>query len=126
MNESNFGVVRRSLNDFLKLDLDEAGLVQLQWRDFGNGLSMARLVREGQRELVLYRIGADAAADAFLKHEHIGGEFYLVLKGRIADETGEYEQGDVVFLDPHSVHTPRAIGETIVLVFWPAGVRIVD
>ena len=87
---------------------------------------MSRLAREGQRELVLYRIAADGSADAFLKHEHIGGEFYLVLKGKIADETGEYEKGDVVFLDPHSVHTPRAIGETVVLVFWPEGVRIVD
>ena len=34
--------------------------------------------------------------------------------------------GDVVFLDPQSVHTPRAIGETVVLVLWPAGVRLVD
>lgn len=87
---------------------------------------MSRLAREDQRELVLYRIAANASADAFLKHEHIGGEFYLVLKGKIADETGEYAKGDIVFLDPHSVHTPRAVGETIVLVFWPAGVRIVD
>ena len=106
--------------------MNEAALDQLQWRDFGNGLSMSRLAREGQRELVLYRIAANASADAFLKHEHIGGEFYLVLKGKIADETGEYEKGDLVFLDPHSVHTPRALGETVVLVFWPAGVRIVD
>jgi len=106
--------------------LNAEALDRLQWRDFGSGLSMSRLAREGQRELVLYRIAADASADAFLKHEHIGGEFYLVLKGKIADETGEYEEGDVVFLDPHSVHTPRAIGETVVLVFWPQGVRIVD
>jgi anti-sigma factor ChrR (cupin superfamily) len=49
-----------------------------------------------------------------------------VLKGRIADETGEYEKGDIVFLDPRSVHTPRAVGETVVLVLWPDGVRIVD
>ena len=87
---------------------------------------MSRLAREGQRELVLYRIAAGASPEAFLKHEHIGGEFYLVLKGKIADETGGYEKGDVVFLDPQSVHTPRAIGDTIVLVFWPAGVRLVD
>jgi anti-sigma factor ChrR (cupin superfamily) len=84
------------------------------------------LARAGKRELVLYRIAADAARDAFLKHEHLGGEFYLVLKGKIADETGEYEKGEMVFLDPGSVHTPYAIGETIVLVLWPAGVRIVD
>ena len=126
MNQSTSGVLRRSLNDFLKIDLNAEALDRLQWRDFGSGLSMSRLAREGQRELVLYRIAADASADAFLKHEHIGGEFYLVLKGKITDETGEYEEGDVVFLDPHSVHTPRAIGETVVLVFWPEGVRIVD
>ena len=87
---------------------------------------MSRIAREGQRELVLYRIAANASADAFLKHEHIGGEFYIVLKGKIADETGAYEKGDIVFLDPHSVHTPRADAETVVLVFWPAGVRIVE
>jgi anti-sigma factor ChrR (cupin superfamily) len=120
------GVFRRPLNDFLSFELNETALERLEWRDFGNGLSMSRLARDGQRELVLYRIAANASSDAFLKHEHIGGEFYLVLKGKIADETGEYEKGDLVFLDPHSVHTPRAVGETIVLVFWPAGVRIVD
>jgi anti-sigma factor ChrR (cupin superfamily) len=114
------------LNDFLRIDVDDSALARLSWRDFGNGLSMARLAREGSRELVLYRIAADAAADAFVKHEHVGGEFYLVLKGKIADETGDYEKGDVVYLDTHSVHTPRAVGETIVLVLWPAGVRLVD
>ena len=95
------------------------------WRDFGNGLSMARLARAGQRELVLYRTAAETARDAFLPHEHLGGEFYLVLKGKIEDETGLYETGDLVFLSPHSVHTPRAIGETVVLVLWPDGVRLV-
>jgi len=118
-------VLRRSLNDFLRFELDEAALDRLQWRDFGNGLEMSRLAREEQREMVLYRIAANASSDAFVKHEHVGGEFYLVLKGKIADETGEYEKGDIVFLDPHSVHTPRAVGETVVLVLWPAGVRVV-
>ena len=126
MAENGTGVLRRSLNDFLSFRLDEAALDRLTWRDFGNGLEMSRLAREGKRELVLYRIAADASPQAFLKHEHLGGEFYLVLKGKIGDETGEYETGDVVFLDPQSVHTPRAIGETVVLVLWPAGVRLVD
>jgi len=126
VSQNTPGVLRRSLNDFLKIDLNDDALDRLQWRDFGNGLEMSRLAREGQRELVLYRIAANASSDAFVKHEHVGGEFYLVLKGKIADETGEYEKGEVVFLDPHSVHTPRAVGETVVLVLWPAGVRIVD
>ena len=126
MDQSPSGVLRRSLNDFLSFELDEAALERLSWRDFGNGLAMARLARADRRELVLYRINADAAADAFLRHEHIGGEFYLVLKGKIADETGEYVRGDLVFLDPASTHAPRTVGETVVLVLWPAGVRIVD
>ena len=126
MEESPPGVLRRSLNDFLRIDVDDSALARLSWRDFGNGLSMARLAREGARELVLYRIAADASVNAFVKHEHVGGEFYLVLKGKIADETGDYDKGDIVFLDVQSVHTPRAIGESIVLVLWPAGVRLVD
>ena len=126
MAENGTGLLRSSLNDFLSIQLDEAALDRLSWRDFGNGLEMSRLAQEGKRELVLYRIAADASPNAFLKHEHLGGEFYLVLKGKIGDETGEYAQGEVVFLDPHSVHTPRAIGETVVLVLWPAGVRLMD
>ena len=50
----------------------------------------------------------------------------MVLKGKIVDETGEYEKGDMVLLDPQTVHTPRALGETVVLVLWPRGVRLVD
>lgn len=119
-------VLRRSLKDLMRIDLNAAALDGLQWRDFGNGLAMARLASRGRRELVLYRVHADASPDAFLKHEHIGGEFYLVLKGKISDETGEYTEGDIVFLDPQSVHTPRAVGDTIVLVLWPEGVRLIE
>jgi len=119
-------VLSRSLRDFLKINIDTAAIEALPWRDFGNGLAMARLAREGQREMVLYRVRADAQPETFLKHEHTGGEIYLVLKGRIADETGEYSEGDFVFMDPKSIHAPRAIGDTLVLVLWPEGVRIVD
>lgn len=118
-------LLRRSLKDLIKIQLHDDALDQLKWKDFGNGLSMSRLAREGARELVLYRIRADADPKAFLRHEHIGGEFYLVLKGGIADESGVYAEGDIVYLDPKSVHTPRGIGETVVLVLWPEGVRIV-
>jgi len=118
--------LRHSIKDLIRIDLNERALARLSWKDFGNGLAMARLAREDKCELVLYRVAANASPSAFLKHEHIGGEFYMVLKGKIADETGEYETGDVVYLDPKSVHTPRAVGETLVLVVWPEGVRIVD
>ena len=118
--------MHRSLRDLFDIRLNSEALGRLNWKDFGNGLAMARLAREGKRELVLYRVLANASPEAFLPHEHIGGEFYLVLKGKIADDTGEYGEGEVVFLDPGSVHRPRAIGDTVVLVLWPQGVRIVD
>ena len=118
-------VFRTSIKDIVDIQLVEDNIDRLSWRDFGNGLSMARLAKEDERELVLYRIAADAAPDAFVKHEHRGGEFYLVLKGRIDDESGRFDKGDVVYLDAHSVHTPRAIGDTLVLVLWPEGVRLV-
>ena len=79
-----------SLKNLLTIQIDEAALARLSWRDFGNGLSMARLERKDKKELVLYRISENAAPDAFLRHEHVGGEFYLVLKGRIEDENGAY------------------------------------
>ncbi len=118
-------VLRSSITGILDFRLLDDAIGALPWRRYGNGLSMARLAREGRRELVLYHIATDAAPDAFLKHEHLGGEFYLVLKGKIVDETGEYNTGDVVYLDAQSVHAPRAIGDTLVLVLWPDGVRIV-
>jgi anti-sigma factor ChrR (cupin superfamily) len=119
------GILRKSIKDIIDLRLVEDGIERLSWRDFGNGLSMARLARAGKRELVLYRIAGNAAPDAFLKHEHINGEFYLVLRGKIADGSGEYEAGELVYLDANSVHTPRAVGDTLVLVLWPGGVRLV-
>jgi anti-sigma factor ChrR (cupin superfamily) len=118
-------IFRTSIKDIIDIRLVEDGINRLSWRDFGNGLSMARLAKEGKRELVLYRIAADADPNAFLKHEHVGGEFYLVLKGKIDDETGQFERGDLVYLEANSVHTPRATGDTLVLVLWPEGVRLV-
>ena len=47
------GLLHRSLNDILRIDLKVDALDQLQWRDFGNGLSMSRLAREGKREMIL-------------------------------------------------------------------------
>ena len=121
MNQSAGGVLRRSLNDFLHIELDEAALNRLQWRDFGNGLSMARLAREDARELVLYRTAADASPDAFVKHEHIGGEFYLVLKGKIADETGGgyFELTKASELAPTFTKVAQELHSQYVLGFTP-------
>lgn len=117
-------LLKHSLKGLLGIQLDPDALESLPWKDFGAGLFMARLARAGERELILYRAKADADPEAFLTHEHLGGEFYIVLRGVIEDETGVYSEGDIVYLDAGSVHTPRVRGETIVLVLWPAGVRV--
>src|SRR5258707_11318718 len=108
MNQSAGGVLRRSLNDFLHMELDEAALNRLQWRDFGNGLSMARLAREDARELGLYRTAADASPDAFVKHEHIGGGVYFGSKGQNPAQKRAYAKGDTAVLYTPSGRTPPA------------------
>ena len=50
-------LLRHSLKGLIEIQLDHAALDKLQWKDFGNGLSMARLAREGARELVLWPEG---------------------------------------------------------------------
>jgi anti-sigma factor ChrR (cupin superfamily) len=114
----------RDLNDLLALRLDEQALDGLEWRDFGTGVKLGKLAREGSASLVLYWVEEGAPRDAFARHRHPGGEAYLVLKGRIADETGSYPAGTFVWLPEDSIHTPWAEGETVVLVLWPGGVKI--
>jgi len=114
----------RDLNGLFTLHLDEEALRGLEWRDFGKGVRLARLAREGQAGLLLYHVAADAPRDAFAPHRHVGGEAYLVLKGVIADETGRYPAGCFVWLPAGSRHQPWAEGETVVLVLWPEGVRV--
>ena len=113
------------LTNLLRIELDEAALEsQVEWRQFGKGVELGKLAREGQAGLVLYRVAADAPRDGFQRHRHAGGEAYLVLKGVIADEHGRYPAGSFVWLPRDSVHTPWAEGETVVLVLWPEGVKV--
>ena len=112
------------LRHFLKMELDEAALDAMEWRDFGKGVQLAKLAREGKAGLILYKVAADAPDDAFAKHLHTGGEAYLVLKGVIGDQYGRYPEGSFVWLPPTSEHEPWAEGETVVLVLWPEGVKV--
>ena len=112
----------RDLRDLMKLELDAEALDALPWRDYGKGVQLAKLAREGQAGLVLYKVEADAPKDAFASHTHVGGEAYLVLRGVIADEFGRYEEGSFVWLPPGSSHQPWTEGVTLVLVLWPEGV----
>jgi len=111
------------LGGLLHFEIDEPALAKLPWRDFGNGVALAKLARQGPAGMVLYRIAADADPAAFTPHRHPGGEFYLVLKGAIADESGTYGPGEAIWMSPGSRHSPRGVGDTLILVLWPNGIE---
>lgn len=112
------------LADWLRFDLDLERLEsQVSWKDFGNGSRMGKLARDGDTGLVLYHVRPDADEDAFQPHTHTGGEMYLVLKGTVHDEEGEYPEGSLVWMEPGSRHTPKTKGDTYILTLWPKGVK---
>ena len=115
----------RPLADLFSVSLNQEALNRLEWKDFGSGLCMARLARKGAAELVLYRVESDQPL-VFSRHEHIGGEVYLVLSGSVEDEYGTYRDGDFVYLECGSTHRPRAVRGTVILVLWPNGIRVID
>ncbi|MHC4959123.1 MAG: cupin domain-containing protein [Planctomycetota bacterium] len=124
--ETEITALTRDLTDLMSIDLHEEALDAIEWRKFGKGVELGKLAREGKAGLVLYRVAADAPRDAFARHRHDGGEAYLVLKGVIADEYGRYPAGSFVWLPAGSVHTPWVEGDTLVLVLWPEGVKVVE
>lgn len=95
----------------------------VRWKDFGTGVRLGRLAREGSTSLVLYDVKTDVEVDAFMPHTHPGGEVYLVLSGEVYDEDGTYPTGSIVWMDPGSTHTPKTRGDTLILVLWPDGVK---
>jgi len=75
----------------------------------------------GVRRRMLDRIGGEIAratsivsyapGATFPRHEHPGGEEFLVLEGLLADELGSYAKGTYVRNPPGSGHAPRAGSE---------------
>ena len=110
------------LAGLVRFQIDDDALGKLPWKDFGNGVRVAKLAREGQTGLVVYDIAADARSEAFQAHKHVGGEAYLVLRGAIEDASGRYGEGEIVWMPVDSTHTPRGVGRTVVLVLWPGGI----
>jgi anti-sigma factor ChrR (cupin superfamily) len=115
------------LSDWLSFNLDEEWMeANVQWRDFGTGVRLGKLAREGECSLVLYDADAEVEVEAFMPHMHPGGECYLVLKGEVYDEFGTYPAGSIVWMEPESEHNPKTRERTLILVLWPKGVKIVE
>ena len=101
-----------------------AQLPSESWKDFGTGVRLGRLAKNGKTQFVFYDIADGASPDAFQEHMHPGGEFYFVVEGIIYDDRGEFGAGSVIWMPPGSVHTPRARGKTLIFVCWPLGVEL--
>ena len=113
-----------NMSDWLGFTIDEQWMNEnLSWKDFGSGVRLGKLKREGKTSLVLYEAQSEVEIDAFMPHSHPGGECYVVLEGEVWDEDGTYPKGSIVWMDEESDHTPRTRGKTLILVLWPEGVK---
>lgn len=81
---------------------------------------------QGVDRRMLFRIGAEKAratsivryapGSRFARHDHPGGEEFLVLEGTFQDETGDFPQGSYVRNPPGSGHAPGSEAGCIILV----------
>jgi len=115
-----------NLSDWLGFSIDEDWMEEnVSWRDFGTGVRLGKLAREGDCRLVLYDADAKVEVEAFMPHMHPGGECYLVLTGEVYDEFGTYPAGSIVWMDPETQHNPKTRERTLILVLWPKGVKVI-
>ncbi len=113
------------LSEWLNMSIDRQWIENnVRWKDFGTGVRLGKLSREGSTSLVLYDVKSEVDVDAFMPHSHPGGEVYIVLEGEVWDEDGTYPEGSIVWMDRDSTHTPKTRGQTLILVLWPEGVKV--
>ena len=114
------------LSDWLTLNINREWIDKnISWKDFGTGVKLGKLAREGSTSLVLYDCACEVEVDAFMPHMHPGGEAYLVLEGEVYDDDGTYPKGSIVWMKPGSKHTPKTRENTLILVLWPDGVKTI-
>jgi len=119
-------VFTKDLSDWMSVSFDREWLEEnIRWKDFGTGVRLGKLAREGSTSLVLYDCAAEVEVDAFMPHMHPGGEVYLVLEGEVYDEDGTYPKGSIVWMNPGTQHTPKTRENTLILVLWPDGVKAI-
>jgi putative transcriptional regulator len=85
----------------------------LRWRWISRGLWLRWVPIAGGGKLHLFK---GAPGVTVPEHGHHGSELTMVLRGTLADSTGEYGVGDVCDLDESVEHTPVAGPEGCVCV----------
>jgi putative transcriptional regulator len=85
----------------------------LRWRWISRGLWLRWVPIAGSGKLHLFK---GAPGVVVPEHGHHGSELTMVLRGTLADSTGEYGVGDVCDLDESVEHTPVAGAEGCVCI----------
>ena len=119
-------VFTHDMSEWLGMNINREWInTNIKWKDFGTGVKLGKLAREGSTSLVLYDCACEVEVDAFMPHMHPGGEAYLVLEGEVYDDEGTYPKGSIVWMKPGSKHTPKTREKTLILVLWPDGVKTI-
>ena len=83
------------------------------------GVDRRMLFRVGEEKARATSIVRYAPGSRFARHEHPGGEEFLVLEGTFQDETGDFPAGTYVRNPPGSWHAPGSeSGCTIFVRLW--------
>ncbi|HJU23553.1 MAG TPA: cupin domain-containing protein [Casimicrobiaceae bacterium] len=86
------------------------------------GVERRMLFRIGEEKARATSIVRYAAGSRFARHEHHGGEEFLVLEGTFQDESGDFPPGTYVRNPPGTGHAPRSeAGCTIFVKLWQFG-----
>lgn len=78
-----------------------------KWLHLG-GIATAKLPAGKNYHVSLLYIDKDTEVP---QHTHLGLEMTLVLAGKITDENGEYQAGDLLINSPDDTHTPRTMAD---------------
>lgn len=83
------------------------------------GVERRMLFRIGEEKARATSIVRYARGSSFARHDHSGGEEFVVLEGTFQDETGDFPAGSYVRNPPGTAHAPgSADGCTILVKLW--------
>ena len=79
---------------------------ELEWTGMSRSIKEFKLpISDALYTAKLYKISAGKELPV---HTHKGNEFTLVMDGSFSDNAGDYNQGDFILADSHTIHQPKA------------------
>lgn len=91
----------------LPRSLQRLGKKHGKWLTLG-GIATAKIPAGADYHVSLLYISKDTAVP---QHTHRGLEMTLILSGKIVDENGVYQAGDLLINSPDDTHTPRTMAD---------------